>query len=284
MTKQAQIHPFSSGPRLSKSLAAEGMRTQSDDVKTRSALAWERQLEAASQFNKSLVALLSRIGAHLDIRELINELSPPHRRRPVTKLPRPYVPPGGVDQVFLTGARVTPPFDYAGTLPGGPPQFVDASNGEMNFTMESLGQDYHETACCSIGIHLTPPVDGRLTVFSDPSLHEHWSDYAYVAAAHSDAFIGFWIGEYDANGVFQRALVDQRSKLWDDNSHLSDSGDHEEDVPGYPLFAFCSVSAWHQYVISVSIGGSASADRTIGGAGAISALYAVIPSITWELT
>ncbi|HYV12191.1 MAG TPA: hypothetical protein VE980_14930, partial [Pyrinomonadaceae bacterium] len=100
MTKQAQIHPFSSGPRLSKSLAAEGMRTQSDDVKTRSALAWERQLEAASQFNKSLIALLSRIGAHLDIRELINELSPPHRRRPVTKLPRPYVPPGGVDQVF----------------------------------------------------------------------------------------------------------------------------------------------------------------------------------------
>lgn len=282
MTKRT--HPFCSGPKLSKDLVTVGLQTQYNDVKTRSALAWERQLESANQFNKSLIALLSRIAARDDIGELIKESSPQHRRRPVKKLPRPNVPPAGINEVFLTGARVTPPFDYEGTLPGAPGE-TDGSKGEMSFTLESLGNDYDETACCSIGIHLTPPVDGQLTVLSNPYLHYHWSDHAYFAAAHSDAFIGFWIGEYDSNGVFMSALFDQRLKLWDDNSHVSDSGDHEEDIPHFPIFGFCPVSGGHQYVIAVSIGGSASAHQNFfAGAGAISALIAVVPSITWELT
>ena len=179
-----------------------------------------------------------------------------------------------------------PPFDYAWSMTGNKPnQTADAATGSLWFAINSWDEDdFDEIACCSVGIQLVPPAVGWLSVWSDPSLGTSWSDGAIFGSAHTEGAVGLWIGQYDQNANFEGAIVSQYIKLWDDDSHLSQSGEHQDSLPAYPLFAACPVDAQHQYIVSVAIFGRAATDYSAGGsAWANSAMNAWVPSIIWEL-
>lgn len=273
----------------SRKLAIAGMTVLTDKFRERTMLHRQQQRKAGARLNGELIELFQVIARRDDVERVIREFGARHRRRPPKDrlLPLPDVASDEAPSTSPLGARVTPPFDFAWTMPGTKAgQGANAKTGGLGFTIDSFGaDDYDEIACCSVAIQLAPPVAGRLAVWSNPSYHGYWSNHAFFAASHTEAAIGFWIGRCNQDGtVFEAELVSQYLKLWDDSCHVGDSGEHFENVPGYSLTASCSVDPEHQYIVAVAIFGAASADQIAGGASALSWLTAIVPSISWEIT
>jgi hypothetical protein len=280
-----QLRSAQGGVGFSQKIANRGMQSLEETLRAKSLAAWSRQKESALQLNKIYSPLLPLEGTDAHMAEVLRGFRSRHGRklRPL-KSPAVQNDPAHVYLGSL-GARVPPPFDFAWVLPNtAVGESANATTGTMGFTIDSWGEDdYDASASCALGIYFRPLTNtGRLSVWSNPSFSSSWYDYAYFAAAHTDAFIGLYIARYALDGTFIDAPVNQTHALWDDDSHLSDSGIHEDSNAGYSLNASCWVDRNHQYVIWVWAGGRASADRIAGGASAGSNLWVRVPSITWE--
>jgi hypothetical protein len=252
---------------------------------------WERQHEVTRYLNNAYAPLRNVLCDP----EHLSEMEQGHRshqdRFRSHKMHSP-VRPKEQTRIFLgsLGARVPPPYDYEWTYrdpdPGDVGVGANGTTGELGFNIDSFGQDdYNSSGGTAVGIYFRPVTEtGRLAIWSDPSFFESWYDYAYFSSSHSDGFIGLYVGSYDDNGQFTGAVVNQQQTLWNDDSHLGSSGNHEDTNSGYSLSANCWVDSGHQYIIWVWAGGRAAADQVFGGASAGSALTVTVPSITWELT
>jgi hypothetical protein len=207
--------------------------------------------------------------------------------------PRPKLTPPRVSNenphIYLgsLGAVVPPPFGYSWTWRT-PAVSVgvsaDAVKGIIGVDCDSGGGDYDGSGAAGVGIYFRPVIDrGILGVWSFPSFSSFWFDYAYFAAAESRAFLGLYVARYDLAGNFTGAVLDQRNTLWNDSSHISDSGWHSDSSRGYSMSGSCLVDRSSQYIIWVWCWGHAFADRILGGAGAEAMLRVTVPAIAWQL-
>jgi|GEM_PF-1282918 hypothetical protein len=189
-------------------------------------------------------------------------------------------------------ANVVPPFTYQWTwsATSGNPSLSLAANrttGQMSFNIWNASRDASGSARAAIGIYFRPVTEsGFLRLWSNPAFNYSWWTYCAFASAHSDAFIGLYVGRYTLAGGYDATLISQQINLWNDDSWWSGAGSHNGSNSGYPLFSQFNVDRSHWYALWVWCGGRASAvgwDSPFWGSGAASNLAVTIPSMTWEL-
>lgn len=281
----ARIHALNGGRGVNRGAARRGMVPLQRELARLAANYSERQRDVARRLNLIHAPLFDEKQADKVLRAFRSRYA--RSRRPRLMAPRvpkesPYIYLGSL------GAIVAPPFNFswtwrkAGITAG---VYADAAKGECGFDCDSAGNDYDGSAAAAVGIYFRPVIDrGILGIWSFPSFASFWYDYAYFSAAASRAFIGLYVGRYDMAWKFTGAVVDQRYTLWDDSSHVSDSGWHNDSSRGYSMTASCLVDRSSQYIIWVWCWGHAFADRILGGAGAEAMLRVTVPAIAWQLT
>lgn len=189
------------------------------------------------------------------------------------------------------GATRTTPFDYQWTWTaqnGGARAVASADrlNGQINIDSYTNGVDSTGWCRAAVGIYFRPVVaNGILRISANPAFTYNWFTICTLASAHSDAFIGLYVGRYTLAGGFDGAPVNQMTSLWNDDSWWSGSWSNKGSNSGFPLFAQLNVDSAHWYAIWVWTGGSADGAGwgTFSGSGANSVLRTTVPSITWEL-
>jgi hypothetical protein len=198
-------------------------------------------------------------------------------------------------QRIFTGsisATVVPPFNYQWTWnagSGGPDHLDVAANrntGRMNFFAHT-NPDHSSSGSVrtALGIFFRPATsNGILRLSANPAINYDWWDICAFASAHTDGFIGLYVGRYNLSGGFDAAPVSQQRSLWNDSSWWS-GGSGSGSNSGYPLSAQFNVDSSHWYALWIWCGGNVSADgwHTFSGSGAGARLAVAIPSITWEL-
>jgi len=105
--------------------------------------------------------------------------------------------------------------------------------------------------------------------------------------AHSDGWLGIFVGSYAVAGGYAGTLIDERLKLWDFNSGWFDHPESQTGISGFPLSAWLPVDRSHGYTIWVWCGGSIASDGFYGppyhGSDAESIMNITVPSIFWAL-
>jgi hypothetical protein len=189
------------------------------------------------------------------------------------------------------GATVVPPYNYQWTWNaqvGGASVGVNANRnaGTLGFNLWNAGRDASASAAAAVGFFFRPMLkNGLLRIWANPAFNYLWWTYCVFASAHSDGWLGFYVGRYTLAGGFDGAPVFQQHMLWDDDSWWSGAGSHSGSNSGYPLFAQFSVDSAHWYAIWVWCGGRATGAGwgTFSGSGAGSNLAVTVPSMGWEL-
>lgn len=193
--------------------------------------------------------------------------------------------------VGSVGATVSPPYNYEWTwnaTSGSPSLSVSANRatGQMSFSIWNNGNDASGSARAALGIYFRPMVEnGILRLSSSPAFNYRWHTICAFASAHSDGFIGLYVGRYNLSGGFDGAPVNQIISLWNDDSWWSGAGSNTGSNSGFPLFAQFNVDSSHWYALWVWCGGRASGAGwgVFSGSGAASNLNVTVPSMTWEL-
>ena len=252
------------------------------------------ELEAAKHLRRLQAPFLDALGKDARSEASVRELRLLESRlgKGSQKLIAPRVRPD-VQRVFAgsIGATVVPAYNYDWTwnaTSGGPSLSVSASrnSGQMGFNIWNNGRDASGSARAAVGIFFRPITEnGILRLWSNPAFSYSWWTICAFASAHSDAFIGLYVGRYNLSGGFDGAPINQQIGLWSDDSWWSGAGSHSGSNSGYPLFAQLNVDRSHWYAIWVWCGGRATGDGwgTFSGSGAGSNLSVRVPSITWEL-
>jgi hypothetical protein len=201
--------------------------------------------------------------------------------------------PMEVQRIFTgsIGATVGLPYNYGWTwnaTSGNPALSVSANKttGKMGFGIWNNSNDASGTARAGLGIFFRPmTANGILRLSANPAYTYSWWTYCAFASAHSDAYIGLYVGRYTLSGGFDGAPVSQQLVLWSDDSWWSGAGSHTGSSAGHPLFAQFNVDSSHYYALWVWCGGRATGAGwgTFSGSGAASNLSITVPSITWEL-
>ena len=188
------------------------------------------------------------------------------------------------------GATVTPPFNYdwkwhasTGTL------FTlntaaNKTTGNMSFDVRSA-----DKCTCSartaVGIYFRPMTsNGILRVSANPAINFRWADLCVTDSAHTDGFIGLYVGRYNLSGGFEGAAVSQQTSLWNDSSWWSGTSDSGSNS-AFPLFAQFNVDSDHWYAMWVWCGThiEAAGFSATWGSGAYGIMDVAVPSITWQL-
>jgi len=199
------------------------------------------------------------------------------------------------NQRIFTGsiaATVVPPFSYQWTWNAGSggPDHLDVSANRVTGRMEFYAHtnpDHSSSGSVrtALGIYFRPVTsNGILRVSANPSINYRWWDYCALASAHTDGFIGLYIGRYNLSGGFDAAPVNQQRSIWNDSSWWSGGGGSGSNS-GFGLSAQLNVDNSHWYALWVWCGGNVSAEgwHTFSGSGAGASMSVAVPSITWEL-
>jgi len=199
------------------------------------------------------------------------------------------------NQRIFTGsiaATVVPPFSYQWTWNAGSggPNHLDVSANRVTGRMEFYAHtnpDHSSSGSVrtALGIYFRPVTsNGILRVSANPSINYRWWDYCAFASAHTDGFIGLYIGRYNLSGGFDAAPVNQQRSIWNDSSWWSGGGGSGSNS-GFGLSAQLNVDNSHWYALWVWCGGNVSAEgwHTFSGSGAGASMSVAVPSITWEL-
>ena len=196
-------------------------------------------------------------------------------------------------RLFLgsTGAIVSPPLHYQWTWDSrsGSPRTVTVSAdrlaGSMAFNLWTGGRDAAAWGRAAVGIYFRPiTANGILRVRSNPAINANWWTASAFADAHSDGFVGLYVGRYTLAGGPDGVPISQQLRLWSDSTWWSGSSG-TVSTTGYPLNAEFAVDSAHWYALWVWCGGHVSGDGEgwayYGSGGAN--LSARVPSIAWEL-
>ena len=199
------------------------------------------------------------------------------------------------NQRIFTGsiaATVVPPFSYQWTWNAGSggPNHLDVSANRVTGRMEFYAHtnpDHSSSGSVrtALGIYFRPVTsNGILRVSANPSINYRWWDYCAFASAHTDGFIGLYIGRYNLSGGFDAAPVNQQRSIWNDSSWWSGGGGSGSNS-GFGLSAQLNVDNSHWYALWVWCGGNVSAEgwHTFSGSGAGASMSVAVPSTTWEL-
>jgi hypothetical protein len=198
-------------------------------------------------------------------------------------------------RIFLgsIGATVGVPFNYqwtwsAGT--GSPSLSVSANRttGLMSFGLAAnFSNGSSGGAAAALGIYFRPMVaNGILRLSANPAFTNSWLTACAFCSAHSDGWIGLYVGQYNLSGGFDATVVDQRISLWSDDSWWYGVGPISASNSAFPLFAQMNVDSSHWYALWVWCGGNVSAcgfGSPFWGSGATGRMSVTLPSITWEL-
>jgi hypothetical protein len=185
-----------------------------------------------------------------------------------------------------------PPYDWPWTWQwqaGGAAVSVAANRnaGNMSYSLWNNSRDASASAAAALGIYFRPSVsNGILRLSSNPAFNSFWWTICTLASAHSDGWIGLYVGRYTIAGGFDGAAVNQKISLWSDDSWWSGAGSQSGSSSGFPLFAQFNVDSAHWYALWVWCGGyvhGAGWGGWFSGSGAGANLSVSVPSITWEL-
>ena len=174
------------------------------------------------------------------------------------------------NQRIFTGsiaATVVPPFSYQWTWNAGSggPDHLDVSANRATGRMEFYAHtnpDHSSSGSVrtALGIYFRPVTsNGILRVSANPSINYRWWDYCAFASAHTDGFIGLYIGRYNLSGGFDAAPVNQQRSIWNDSSWWSGGGGSGSNS-GFGLSAQLNVDNSHWYALWVWCGGNVSAE------------------------
>jgi hypothetical protein len=228
-----------------------------------------------------------------EARAAAKSLSAIHAQRTKRRIPAPAV--RREQRRIYTGsigATHVPPFDYQWTWSaqnGGARNFPVANRltGELDVDCDTAMNNASSAWCrAALGIYFRPVVtNGILRVSANPGFTFDWFTLCTLASAHSDAFIGLYVGSYTLAGGFESAPVDQTISLWSDDSWWEGAGINRGSNSGFPLFAQFNVDNAHWYAIWVWAGTAVNAAGwgTFSGSGAQGGIRAMVPSISWEL-
>ena len=190
------------------------------------------------------------------------------------------------------GATVVPPYNWpwGWQAASGSPSLSVTPDEKGGTIWLSAWTDVNNSSSASaagaVGIFFRPfTANGILKIWSNPALTFDWGTWCTLASAHSDRWIGFYVGEYDVSGGFVGAVIDQQTRLWSDDSWWNGTGQQSGGNNGFPISADFNVDDNHFYEIWVWCGVNVSADGlgVFSGSGAGADLYVAVPSITWEL-
>lgn len=249
--------------------------------------------EAFEAFQPVAEALAAALGGEERIRPTLERLAAIDERLGKRELEPPTVAKAD-ERIFAgsIGATVVPAYNYQWTWnrqDGGASVGVNAdrNNGTIGFNLWNAGQDASGSAAAAVGFFFRPMLaNGILRISSNPAFNYSWWTFCAFASAHSDGWLGFYVGRYTLAGGFDGAPVFQQSMLWNDDSWWGGAGSHSGSNSGYPLFAQFNVDNAHWYAIWVWCGGRATGvgwGSPFWGSGAGSNLAVSVPSISWEL-
>ncbi|HEY8775685.1 MAG TPA: hypothetical protein VIM33_04280 [Gaiellaceae bacterium] len=292
MARQRQATPLDAlyGGRIQPAAQAlKGMRGLESDL--------EREFKQHAAYRDELKSLSAPVGDSLgrilgdEQGEAVRGLAALDQRLGRAKL-SPPAPPAEIERLSSgsISANVVPPLNYQWTWNaqnGGATvsTAATASNGRMSFNLWNNGRDATAWGRAAVGIYFRPIfANGILRISSNPAFNFNWWTICAFASAHSDAFIGLYVGKYTLAGGFDSAPVSQQVSLWNDDSWWSGASGSGSNS-GFPLSAWISVDNAHWYAIWIWCGGSVhgSGWGTFSGSGAGANLAVTVPSIMWEL-
>ena len=256
----------------------------------RERLAAQRELRRA--LSSAQAAFIDAVGKDRRFAQSVRSLKALDARTRARRLGRPPLtketPRSSLGSILVT--RV-PPLDYQwtwGTQSGGgtATRSANAGTGQMSVYSTNAGNDASASTRAALGIFFRPTVsNGILRLSSNPSFNYRWWTYCSLASAHSDGYLGLYVGRYTVAGGFDGAPVNQTIWRWYDDSWWSGAGSHSGSSSGYPLFAQFNVDNAHWYALWVWCGTSASGAGwgIFSGSGAGASLNVAVPSMTWEL-
>lgn len=189
------------------------------------------------------------------------------------------------------GTTVVPPYDFEWRWAAsyGSPSLeikADPTNGQV-WAAADCNWDIRSGAMvrAAVGVLVQPITSGGIMfVLANPAFATAWDTICATSDAHSDGFIGLFIGQYDYRGNFVGAPVNQQIDLWNDDSWFFGAGFHEDSSGGYPLLASFIFNDNYWYAIWVWVGCDMWADGTGSGWSwslADAALTVTVPSMTW---
>jgi hypothetical protein len=238
-------------------------------------------------------AVLSSLGESADLGRAVGQLrtldSGAGKQRVTVPKPARDLPRIAMGSIVVT--RV-PPYDYpwswqwqAGGASVG--SSANRSSGGMSFSLWNNSRDASASAAAALGVYFRPSVaNGILRLSSSPAFNYLWWTYCAFASAHSDGWIGLYVGRYTLGGGFDGSSVDQRLSLWSDDSWWSGAGTQSGSTSAYPLFAQFNVDSAHWYALWVWCGGyvhGAGWGGAFSGSGAGAQMSVAVPSMTMEL-
>ena len=190
------------------------------------------------------------------------------------------------------GFTRVPPYDYRWTWSAKDNNSATASvaassaNGQQSFSLWNAGSQAHAWGATAVGVYFRPfTPNGIVHLWANPAINYLWWTYCVLASAHSDGWIGLYVGQYTLAGDLDRVAVDQQISLWSDDSWWSGAGSHSGSNSGYPLSSWFTVDSNHWYAMWVWTGGSiyGSGWGTFSGSGAGAQLSTATPSISFVL-
>ncbi|MGA8655265.1 MAG: hypothetical protein WB586_03885 [Chthoniobacterales bacterium] len=258
-----------------------------DRVRLRTQLA-----EQTKKYGAAFVELVSKDKGAAEAVKEMRRLQTVAREHKVKSLPVEKVQ----ERIFTAsiGATVGPPYDYQWTWsavagnPGENSEAADNNSGNMsiNIWTDFGGNSSSVSGRAAVGTYFYPPANGSLQIWSSPAFNDDWGDWCNFDSAHTDGWIGLYVGSYDLTGAPTGAVVDQQVTLWSDDSWWSGTGEQTGSNSAFGLYAPpIQVDQDHQYEIWVWCGGDVSAAGwgTFSGSGAGDDLSVSVASITWEL-
>ena len=129
-------------------------------------------------------------------------------------------------------------------------------------------------ARAAVGFYYSPPIStGLLYVHAAPVIAYAWYMFAMFGHTTNNAFVGFFVQEFDPEGQPTATVVDEQDSLWTYPTGLYDAG-----VRAPSVSAMFPVDAQHRYIIWLWCGVAASGDGqelelVAGGGGTVPPFY-----------
>jgi hypothetical protein len=167
---------------------------------------------------------------------------------PKRRIVKPRVRLGSISATFV------PPFipwTWQGGQMGDTTESYNANKntGEISLWAANSGAGSTNIAG-ALGAFFQPPYDeGAIVATASPAIGYDFQTQWFADSAYAGGFFGLYVGEYDLNGQFSQAVVDQQI-------NYSGTGGYS----AYPLFAQFPADSEHYYLIWVWTGVSISAD------------------------
>jgi hypothetical protein len=281
------LEAFSGGKPASSRQVLRGMKALEEEQKRRFEARKQEQAALAAAHAPLRDALASQLGDAT--RATAGGVRALQKRRRRAKLASPSrLETEAAIWCGAVGVRRTPPYDYQWTWHAKDDSSATdavsatASSGEESFWLVNDDDGAHAWGACAVGVYFRPiRPTGYVHLSSTPSFTYRWYTYCTLASAHSDAWIGLYVAQYNSAGEIDRVAVDQQTRLWSDDSWAVGAGDHSGANSGYPLTAWFPVDANHWYAMWVWCGGSIYGDgsHTFWGSFGSAAMDVVVPSI-----